>query len=349
MKNKIFFLSVLLCSYIAASSQNQTQPVTVKWYTFKEALELNKKNPRKIFVDMYTDWCGWCKALDKNTFPDPGIAGYLNTYYYPVKFNAETKDTIEYNGKTYYNKITTDSTYRQIPGARGLPHDLAVQLMGGKMSYPTAVYLDEKSEVITTVPGYVTPDKLEPILIYFKEDLYKQLPYDEYQKYFDSTFKQNPDSIKKFVKWYSLEEAVNLAKKNHKKVYMDFYTDWCPTCMMMYKTTYNNPIIAQYLNENYYPVHFNALSKDTVKFNNQTYINEGKEHPFHQLPVALLNGKMNFPIAVYIGENSDLISFIPGYMTPKNFEPWLEFFAKEYYKTSTLEEFRKTFKGKITE
>ena len=67
----------------------------VNWMSWEDAiaaLEADKKAGRKgkkIFVDIYTDWCGWCKKMDKETFQVPKIAAYLNQHFYPVKFNAE--------------------------------------------------------------------------------------------------------------------------------------------------------------------------------------------------------------------------------------------------------------------
>src|ERR1039457_1473955 len=68
----------------------------IKWYTLQEALRLCAANPKKIFIDVYTDWCGWCKRMDAGTFKYPCIVELMNKYYYPVRFNAEIKDTFHY-------------------------------------------------------------------------------------------------------------------------------------------------------------------------------------------------------------------------------------------------------------
>src|SRR5690606_27234601 len=110
---------------------------------FEEAVELNAKNPKKIFIDIYTDWCGWCKVMDQKTFSHPEIAKYLMTHFYPVKLNAEQRGDITFRGHTY----------KFVPqGARGY-HELAYALLQGRMSYPTTVYLDENFDGITPYPG----------------------------------------------------------------------------------------------------------------------------------------------------------------------------------------------------
>ena len=61
----------------------------VQWMSFEEAVAKNKLEPKKIFVDVYTDWCGWCKKMDAGTFNNPVVAKYLNEKYYNVKLDAE--------------------------------------------------------------------------------------------------------------------------------------------------------------------------------------------------------------------------------------------------------------------
>ena len=64
----------------------------IKWMTWKEMQEAQKKEHRKVFVDVYTGWCGWCKRMDASTFKDAYIVKYVNDNFYAVKFDAETKD-----------------------------------------------------------------------------------------------------------------------------------------------------------------------------------------------------------------------------------------------------------------
>src|SRR6056297_2237383 len=92
------FLTILI---IAITLPAFSQKDKVQWYSFEKAVELNKKEPKKILVDVYTDWCGWCKKMKKNTFNHPEIAKYINENFYPVRFNAETDKTVRFMGKTF--------------------------------------------------------------------------------------------------------------------------------------------------------------------------------------------------------------------------------------------------------
>ena len=143
----------------------------VKWLTIEQAQELNKKKPRKIFIDVYTDWCGWCKRMDKTTFNHPKVAKYLNDNFYPVKLDAEQNANI----------IFKDQVYKM--GARGT-HDLAVSLLAGQMSYPTTVYLDEKLNVISPIPGYMEAKQFNALLHFINTEAYKKGQFDAFEKGF---------------------------------------------------------------------------------------------------------------------------------------------------------------------
>ncbi len=151
----------------------------IKWYDLEEALKLNKKKPKKIFIDMYTDWCGWCKKMDQSTFADPVIVKYMNEHYYPVKFNAETNDTVMFNNKVYVNPNPT--------GKRS-SHKLAVALMQGRMSFPSYVFMNEGQQVITIVPGYRKSPEFETIMHYIAEDAYQKEKWETFSAGFQGSY-----------------------------------------------------------------------------------------------------------------------------------------------------------------
>ena len=171
MRDRIFrflFVAVIL---IALNDQVKGQEKQlVKWHTIEEVQELVKKEPRKIYIDMYTDWCGWCKVMDKKTFTDPKIADQLNTNFYAVKFDAEGKENVDFKNQTF--RFVAQ-------GARGY-HELAAALMQGKMSYPTSIFLDENLNIIAPLPGYQKPDQLDPILEFIGDDHYKTVNYQQF-------------------------------------------------------------------------------------------------------------------------------------------------------------------------
>jgi thioredoxin-related protein len=173
MKKSLILLLSLAFLGCTAHSQKQGEG-EVKWYTFEEAVKLNESNPKKIFIDVYTDWCTWCKEMDKKTFSHPEIANYLNENFYPVKFNAESTTPITFQGKVFENRNQ----------GRRSPHDLAAALLQGKMSYPSVAYLDENNQLLTAVPGYYSPVQMEPILTFFGNNHYKTTSWEAFSQSF---------------------------------------------------------------------------------------------------------------------------------------------------------------------
>jgi thioredoxin-related protein len=178
MKKAIFITAIFLMMNLVLMGQGKNEKV--KWYTFEEAVELSKKNPKKIFIDVYTDWCGWCKRLDRETFSHPVIAKYLNESFYAVKFDAESTDPIEFGGQTFVNE----------GGQPRNPHQLAIALLQGKMGYPSMAYMNEDLQLITVVQSYQTPKEIEPILSYFANDTYKTVGWTDFQTQFVSEIKK---------------------------------------------------------------------------------------------------------------------------------------------------------------
>lgn len=164
---------ISLSLFLSCNTYSQT---TVKWMSIEDAMEKSKTEKRKIFIDIYTDWCGWCKVMDRETFKNPCIANYLNRNFYPVRFNAEQKKDVIFKGTVYSYIKSGNSGY----------HSFAAAIMRGKLSYPTSVFLDENLNLIQPLPGYLTINEFEKIMVYFAQDRYRDTPWPTYERTFVS-------------------------------------------------------------------------------------------------------------------------------------------------------------------
>lgn len=167
-----------LVSMAPETAVRNEDPVVVKWMTFEEAVEKSKTEKRKIFIDVYTDWCGWCKVMDKKTFNEPAVARLLNEKFYPVKFNAEQREDVVFNG----------TTFRFIEsGGRGA-HQLAAALLNNQLSYPTVVFLDEDFKMLLPLPGFRKAPEFHKIAQFIGEDHYKTLKMEDFDAKYKSPF-----------------------------------------------------------------------------------------------------------------------------------------------------------------
>ncbi len=146
----------------------------IQWLSFEEAVEKMKTEPKKMFIDVYTTWCGPCKMMDRNTFKDKEVIEYMNKNYYSVKLDAESTETIQFNGRDF----------EFVPSGRKGYHQLAYAILQGKLSFPSLVFVDNIGEVIELAliaPGYHPPEDFKPLIHFVGEDAHlSNVPYADF-------------------------------------------------------------------------------------------------------------------------------------------------------------------------
>lgn len=162
----------LSCSLLFILSSALTAQNKVRWLTFEEALRRTETKPRKILVDVYTDWCVICKKMESTTLSEDKIAKYINEHYYPVRFNAEQKESINFNGQIFDYVKSYPKGY----------HELAFDLLGGKLSFPSMVIIDENLRIAQALEGFLNCSEMEMVLNYFATNNYKTISWRSFIK-----------------------------------------------------------------------------------------------------------------------------------------------------------------------
>jgi thioredoxin-related protein len=149
-----FFLSLSLALTLTNTVQGQE---SIQWMKFEEAIAANAKNPKMILVDVYTDWCGWCKKMDKDTFTDPRVIAHFQKNFYAVKLNAEdTNRKFPFMGKTFSEA------------------EMAASMRVN--SYPNFVVIEPGLQNIAQLPGYREPEAFLAGLAELIDKAFKKTP-----------------------------------------------------------------------------------------------------------------------------------------------------------------------------
>jgi thioredoxin-related protein len=178
MKRILLFAVALLfiSPFVIAKKKAPHSPKAaeeIHWITSIDELQAKMaQNPKKVYMDVYTGWCGWCKKMDATTFQNPDLIKYINTNFYAVRLDAERQDVINFQGKEYHY----EPQYKA--------NTFAVEMLKGQMSYPTAVIMMENFQNPQVIPGYRTVSELELYLTYFGDNAYKHQDGATYQKNF---------------------------------------------------------------------------------------------------------------------------------------------------------------------
>ena len=142
MKKTVIFLMLLPLFWGATTPADK-----VHWVDFNTGFALAQQEGKIAIIDCYTDWCGWCKVMDKKTFTDQSIKDRLNEKYISIKFNPEK------SGKYFAG---TDSLSGR---------ELLMALSNNKPSgYPTFFFFVPQTKKMFQVPGYKNVADLTAIL-----------------------------------------------------------------------------------------------------------------------------------------------------------------------------------------
>ena len=180
------FLMTLVLAFAMASFastlKTEASEAEVNWITIEEAQVLMQEEPRMVFVNIYTDWCSWCRRMKSETYDHPVIAEYLNDNFYAVNLNAEQEESIEFRGVEFENENL---------GERRPAHSFAIALLQGQMSYPSIAFFDENLDLLTAIPGFRPPANMEAVLAFFNDGVYKESPdLDAFLNQFEGTISE---------------------------------------------------------------------------------------------------------------------------------------------------------------
>lgn len=171
----VLTVSLWLCSF-SSPRRDSANKESLNWLTLEQANQKMQTGKKLILIDLYTDWCGWCKVMDKNTYTNKELIRYVNEKFYPVKLNAETRETLSWYGKEF----NYDPRYKV--------NSYALYLTQGQLAFPTTVIIPADGSAPQAIPGYLKAPEMELVLKYFGEGSFGKQPFQEFQNSFKSSW-----------------------------------------------------------------------------------------------------------------------------------------------------------------
>lgn len=165
-----FKWSLLLLMVVFSTGFMHVAKPKIKWLTFLEMETMYANNPKPIIIDMYTNWCGWCKVMDRVTYKNSKVANYINEHFYAIKMDAESAEVFKLNGKEYtYNK-------------ENRINNLAIYLSRGRLEFPNTIFLSALDAEPAPLSGYMKPKEIEAPLKYFAQKKNMEMSFEDFDK-----------------------------------------------------------------------------------------------------------------------------------------------------------------------
>jgi thioredoxin-related protein len=331
-KSKLTILIIFVLLIPVISKAQRIISLSANWHTVREVKELQQKATRPILILFYDPANDSSNLFIQNIFSQRTVIDYMNSAYYAIKFDVTTDSVINY---------FDNNTYSKKPGNHY--HDLVTKLTGDKPVLPTLVLYNRNAKGYT-FSDFKNPDDLVCILTFIAENIDLTTEFNTWTKEFKQAYFPEKDTTdtQDSIHWMSLKDALAANKENPKYMYINWYTSWSTACNVMLHNAFDDKYIARFMNEYFYCVRLDAQTKDTL-FWGKEYINENKPHHYHQMVLAMLEGKLSFPAHIFFDKEGQLIQHDQVFLSKPDFYMLANFIATGSYKTMKVNEYRKTF------
>lgn len=326
----LFFNLVFLQAKVSAQEQKTS---SVNWITFEKVKEFKKSKPKPILIFFYKADEDTSNLMLNTTLVDKDICAYINNKFYAVKFDASSEEAVNF---------LDDKIYKKDPLKKD--HDLITLLLGAKPIIPTVMIYNDKA-IGFAFNGYKNQYDMICALIYIAENVEKNTRYEIWAPAYFKTYPPGKSNNQTAlgIHWLSLKEALRLNNEKPKKIFLTWYTKWNASSSVVLFNALNQPKVVEYMNQNFYCVRLDAQTADTLVWD-KTFVNKNESHHYHDMALAMMKGKMQFPSYFYFDATKKLILNKQFYLSPEEFFMLSNYVGSESYKTIKLADYLKNFR-----
>ena len=324
MKNTVIcYIFLFLLNFTLKS-----QDTILKWDTFEAVGEKFNKKQKPILIFCHVPQDQLSQKMLSETFGNTEVASYLNVLFYNINFDITSQDTI-----TFFN----DQKF----GKGNKYHSLSNFLFGTEQIKVPSIIIFDKNAQGRIFEGFKNRDSIFPFLIYYAEEVNSSTDYENWEKIYFKAYPPGQQTIitRLNINWISMNELADLMTKNPKKVLIDIYNNYNVSHTVMRLEVYNDPEIANYIKQYYYPVLLNYKSEEVFEFKGVNYANSNPPNGYHQFAIAALEGKMRFPAFLILDQQLNLLDRVQFFTDKELFMNIIEFFAQDIYKTKDFKTF----------
>ncbi|MBN2664217.1 MAG: hypothetical protein JXR68_11255 [Bacteroidales bacterium] len=319
-------LSITIFIFVTFSLFSQDS--IVNWKSFEQvSLEFAQKQ-KPIIIYCFDQNDSASMNMFQTTFKNQEVTKYINVLFYPIKLNIRDKDTLTFfNGSKY--------SFNQTTGY----NSLAYQLLGDSISSPALVMFNKQAQGKAFF-GFKNRDSIFPILIYYNEEVFTSTEFKAWEEIYFEAYPPGQSQIisRLNIKWMTMEEMIEKQKNEPRKIFIDIYNNYNIGQTIMRLKVYNNPLVAHYINQNFYPVSLGYRSDEVFEIKGVTYQNE-PQTGYHEFAIAVLQANMRFPAFIVLDQEYNLLDRIQTFTNKDVFENIIHFYGDDAYKTTDFQSF----------